>query len=369
MKPCLYCSQEIPDTAQKCFHCHSYQNPGLEPKKADAATLVIGFVGLMITIATIIGAVISFMGIKNYNELQTILTDSLKQYKDTVNTEIAKMDTEIARRNAEIKDIQQKLNDIIVDQQYAYYSSMMDGIPLDDKRLAEHFYQEIQNTAKTLESIETQKNAVKKNEAINIAKALTYYRESDWAAAVEGALRANDGSQMSPYPFRLLTAAYDHLRDNALAHGNKDLAQESGQKAEHYGREFYRLAMGKFHLQTFARIEQANMLMDRYDTEKDMAGLDPKKHLREAISELQKAGYEAPYLPAIEYNKACAYAKIGRFQDAITSLRSAKTKGSLGTSDEILDLEGDSCFSELFKIQKFTKDIRDLTTLDSALSP
>jgi hypothetical protein len=87
MKECVYCRQNIPDTAKKCFYCHSYQDPRDAPRPSyDAADLVIKFVGALFAVAAFVAT--GFIGFKTFNDI-TKRTEEIHNQAERLQKEFA----------------------------------------------------------------------------------------------------------------------------------------------------------------------------------------------------------------------------------------------------------------------------------------
>src|SRR5260370_25777890 len=87
---CIYCKRDIPDSAKKCSHCHSYQDPSYAPRRNyDTADLVIKFVGSTFAVMAVAGAALAFFGIKSFNDIVTRAAEMQSQSEKQL-TELTK---------------------------------------------------------------------------------------------------------------------------------------------------------------------------------------------------------------------------------------------------------------------------------------
>jgi hypothetical protein len=119
LKPCLFCGQQILDSARKCEHCHTFQNPNDEPKRSfDLATLVISTVGVIAVIVTLGAGAFSYFGFQSVAELNKKAEAIEKKNQERIDQIVT--------------ETTDKLNSLVLLHEHDRFQELFDSINLDE---------------------------------------------------------------------------------------------------------------------------------------------------------------------------------------------------------------------------------------------
>jgi FlaG/FlaF family flagellin (archaellin) len=119
LKSCLFCGLQIQDSARKCEHCHTFQNPNDEPKRnLDIATLVISTVGVIAVIVTLGAGAFSYFAFQSVAELNKKAESIEKKNQERIDQIVT--------------ETTDKLNSLVLLHEHDRFQELFDSVNLDE---------------------------------------------------------------------------------------------------------------------------------------------------------------------------------------------------------------------------------------------
>ena len=353
MKDCRLCGEPIQETARRCRHCQSFQDPADAPKQNfDLATLVISFVGIIATIGTIAAGIFGYFGFRTIGDIND-RTKELSQRStaalEAAQTRIKSFDDEVTKFKSALDQLETKatnarreLNGVAVTQRYEQFQRLLDNIQLD---YANNFQTQIDELAK----IATESAALQPIPDIETGYISEMKVLSQAVAEYRDAIKGNDKdgfkeivAQIAAAPdrslgkHRILTGCYSQLYNIAFQNGSNE-ASEYLSKQKYHANAAFKIAARLNRTATIAKHNYAATLVQSGD-------LLEMKRGYELLSEVSK---EIPQTAGVWYNIAMYFAKTTKFDDALTNLERAKSLGDFATCDDVQQWDRDKQFDLL----------------------
>jgi hypothetical protein len=351
MKKCVYCSQDIDDTARKCHYCHSFQSTADDKKKnLDIASLVIGFVGVVASIGTIAAGVFAYFG---YQSISAINERSDKNI-ERANTILTKVEQEISDFHEQAKKLSLAEGDVekvkinlaalSVREAFSRFQQIMEEIVLDQlHRTGEQLdaLQEIADSVSAIKDEQLPDEDIRslKRELVLTVDAVYLYRGEKYQQVLD---KLNALSDKSIQKHRLMGDACYRLYLKALKEQKTDDAAGYLGQELHHAQLNYELALKVNRSLTISEINYSNALLLMSDN----ANLDHAYQL------LLIAKKDSPQMSIIYYNLAIYHAKKGQLEEAMTQLEWAKQYGDFMSPEDVLFFNADPAFEKLRSSQE-----------------
>lgn len=315
MKACKFCGQSIADLARKCQFCHSFQDKADAPKKSfDVANLVVSFVGVMVTIGTVVAGVLGYLGFKTIDDLST---------------RAQKIQEQTLGQAREYTALRGELENLLIREQYDRFQNLFDNLNFDELHQAA-------GIVKELEDIRTDAQAYDKLlQGTSLPKRVAgELREMDAVLSAIDAYRDGRFEEMtrlvdslpddSIQKHRVLDIAYGKLADKAK--GEKDEARRKDfiDKEIVQARRYMELAAQYNKKDVIAQFNYAAALLDRRQPQDLTAAWNMLTQLRKIT----------PSDPQLFYNLAVYYVLKGDFGAALAELETDKALHGLDAAGD-----------------------------------
>jgi hypothetical protein len=354
MKPCIYCGEQIQDTARKCWKCQSYQNPSDAPKQSfDLASIVISFVGVVATLGTLAAGVFGYFGFrtigdvndrtKEINQRSIGLLESTEQKIKNFDTEVQKFRATVGELQQQAGNVRRQLNGVAVSDLYDKFQQVFDVIQLD---YAYNFTPQIEMLTKIAADAAALQPAPDTVTAYidnmkALSQAVTQYRDAlkdndkdEWLSLVNSLQKlSNDNLETN----RILVGCYSHLYDLARRTNRNTEASDYLSKQKHAGLLALKSAQRLSRSAINVKVNYGVTLIQGGEALEMKRGYDL----------LLEARKDAPQIAGIWYDIAVYFAKMNQFDEALKNLEQAKALGDFATCDDVTQWNRDPDFDSL----------------------
>lgn len=310
MKPCNHCSNQIHDSAKKCEHCHSFQNPADEPKKnLDTANLVISLIGVITIGFAIIGGLFGFLGYQSMEDFRKTSSEIKQKNEEVIKTFEGKSNELTVKFNQS----HEILNEYRVSELARRAEDLFDRVTIDRlsgfPKLLEELTK-IKDQAKKIEPLSPAGQDIK-TQLIMALEALDSYNEKEYDKVLATVKTLPDENF---WKNRLISNTYVRLHEKAKRDKDEANAEKYLRKAQEKAIDYNDLVtsladksyIGKFNLAAILILES------KYS---------------EAREILVKLLVENPLDGDLHYNLAAIDVQESKLKDALERLEHLKGMG------------------------------------------